>query len=47
MRGRCGLGVVGDFDNPYLTMSYHAEARIAGELMKFTMSGPAIAAPNR
>ncbi len=32
------LGVVGDFDNPYLTMSYHAEARIAGELMKFAMS---------
>ena len=22
------LGVVGDFDNPYLTMSYHAESRI-------------------
>jgi isoleucyl-tRNA synthetase len=32
------LGVVGDFDNPYLTMSYHAEARIAGELLKFAMS---------
>lgn len=33
------LGVVGDFENPYLTMSYHAESRIAGELMKFAMSG--------
>ena len=32
------LGVVGDFDDPYLTMSYHAEARIAGELLKFAMS---------
>ncbi|MCT8990198.1 isoleucine--tRNA ligase [Chelativorans sp. SCAU2101] len=33
------LGVVGDFKNPYLTMDYHAEARIAGELLKFAMSG--------
>ena len=33
------LGVVGDFDNPYLTMSFHAESRIAGELIKFAMSG--------
>ena len=33
------LGVIGDFHNPYLTMSYHAEARIAGELLKFAMSG--------
>ncbi|MCT8999811.1 isoleucine--tRNA ligase [Chelativorans intermedius] len=33
------LGIVGDFDNPYLTMAYHAEARIAGELLKFAMSG--------
>ncbi|HEV2900920.1 MAG TPA: isoleucine--tRNA ligase [Pseudaminobacter sp.] len=33
------LGVVGDFDNPYLTMAFHAEARIAGELLKFAMSG--------
>jgi isoleucyl-tRNA synthetase len=33
------LGVVGDFKNPYLTMSYHAEARIAGELLKFAASG--------
>jgi isoleucyl-tRNA synthetase len=32
------LGVVGDFDNPYLTMSFHAEARIAGELLKFAAS---------
>jgi isoleucyl-tRNA synthetase len=32
------LGVVGDFDDPYLTMNFHAEARIAGELMKFAMS---------
>jgi isoleucyl-tRNA synthetase len=33
------LGVVGDFDNPYTTMNFHAEARIAGELLKFAMSG--------
>ncbi|TIW19947.1 MAG: isoleucine--tRNA ligase, partial [Mesorhizobium sp.] len=33
------LGVIGDFDNPYTTMAYHAEARIAGELLKFAMSG--------
>ncbi len=32
------LGVVGDFDNPYTTMAFHAEARIAGELLKFAMS---------
>jgi isoleucyl-tRNA synthetase len=33
------LGVVGDFKNPYLTMDYKAEAKIAGELMKFATSG--------
>jgi isoleucyl-tRNA synthetase len=33
------LGIEGDFDDPYLTMSYHAEARIAGELLKFARSG--------
>ena len=33
------LGVIGDFKDPYLTMNFHAEARIAGELMKFAMSG--------
>ncbi|RCS24607.1 isoleucine--tRNA ligase [Phyllobacterium salinisoli] len=33
------LGVTGDFDNPYLTMDFHAESRIAGELLKFAMSG--------
>ena len=33
------LGVIGDFQTPYLTMSYDAEARISGELMKFAMSG--------
>ncbi len=33
------LGVVGDFKNPYLTMAFHAEARIAGELLKFAESG--------
>ncbi|MER8963220.1 isoleucine--tRNA ligase [Mesorhizobium sp. M0701] len=33
------LGVVGDFDYPYTTMAFHAEARIAGELLKFAMSG--------
>ncbi|KAG1650431.1 Isoleucine--tRNA ligase [Nymphon striatum] len=33
------LGVVGDFENPYLTMNFEAEAIIAGELMKFAQSG--------
>ena len=33
------LGVVGDFKNPYTTMNFHAESRIAGELLKFAMSG--------
>jgi len=33
------LGVEGDFDRPYTTMNFHAEARIAGELLKFAMSG--------
>ena len=33
------LGVVGDWDNPYTTMSYPAEAAIANELMKFAMNG--------
>ncbi|WP_455479621.1 isoleucine--tRNA ligase [Bartonella sp. B23] len=32
------LGVVGDFKTPYTTMAFHAEARIAGELMKIVMS---------
>ncbi|MGI9483737.1 MAG: isoleucine--tRNA ligase [Hyphomicrobiales bacterium] len=33
------LGVEGDWDNPYTTMAYGAEAQIARELMKFSMSG--------
>jgi isoleucyl-tRNA synthetase len=33
------LGVVGDWDHPYLTMSYSAEAAIARELMKFAANG--------
>jgi isoleucyl-tRNA synthetase len=33
------LGVVGDFDNPYTTMSHEAEAVIAAELMKFAANG--------
>jgi isoleucyl-tRNA synthetase len=33
------LGVVGDWGNPYLTMSFDAEAQIARELMKVAMSG--------
>jgi isoleucyl-tRNA synthetase len=33
------LGVLGEWDNPYLTMSFDAEAAIAGELMKVAMSG--------
>jgi isoleucyl-tRNA synthetase len=33
------LGVTGDWDNPYSTMSYAAEAQIARELMAFAMNG--------
>jgi len=33
------LGVLGEWDNPYLTMSFDAEAQIARELMKVSMSG--------
>jgi isoleucyl-tRNA synthetase len=33
------LGIEGDFDNPYKTMDFHAEARIAGELLKIAKSG--------
>ena len=33
------LGVCGDFDNPYTTMSFDAEAGIFRELAKFLMSG--------
>ena len=33
------LGVIGDWDAPYTTMAYRAEALIAQELMKFAMSG--------
>jgi isoleucyl-tRNA synthetase len=33
------LGGEGDWDQPYTTMSFDAEAIIAGELMKFAMNG--------
>jgi isoleucyl-tRNA synthetase len=33
------LGVVGDWDHPYVTMSYPAEAQIAREIMKFAANG--------
>ena len=33
------LGVTGDWENPYLTMDFEAEAMIAKELMKFADSG--------
>jgi isoleucyl-tRNA synthetase len=33
------LGVQGDWDRPYITMSFDAEATIAAELMKFAMNG--------
>ena len=32
------LGVTGDWENPYLTMDFHAEAVIADEFMKFVMN---------
>jgi isoleucyl-tRNA synthetase len=33
------LGVVGDWDNPYTTMAYSAEAQIVREIGKFLVSG--------
>ncbi len=33
------LGIEGDFEKPYTTMAFHAEARIAGELLKIAKSG--------
>ncbi len=33
------LAVMGDWDDPYLTMNFDAEATIAGELLKFAMEG--------
>ncbi|MGN6621574.1 MAG: isoleucine--tRNA ligase, partial [Sphingomonas sp.] len=33
------LGVMGDWDDPYLTMKFEAEASIVGELLKFAESG--------
>ena len=33
------LGVEGDFETPYKTMNFPAEAKIAGELLKFATSG--------
>jgi isoleucyl-tRNA synthetase len=33
------LGINGDWDNPYLTMDFAAEATIVGELLKFATSG--------
>jgi len=33
------LGVIGDWKDPYLTMTKHGESRIAGEIHKFLLSG--------
>ena len=33
------LGITGNWENPYLTMDYHAEAVIAAEFQKFLMNG--------
>ena len=33
------LGVEGDWDHPYTTMSFHAEAQIVREILKFLMNG--------
>jgi isoleucyl-tRNA synthetase len=33
------LGITGKWDDPYLTMDFHAEAVIAEEFMKFVMNG--------
>ena len=41
------LGVVGDWEHPYTTMAFAAEAQIARELMKFRDNGRSIAARSR
>ena len=33
------LGIIGDWDHPYATMDFAAEAQIARELMKFAANG--------
>lgn len=33
------MGITGNWENPYLTMDYHAEAVIAAEFQKFLMNG--------
>ena len=33
------MGVIGDWDNPYTTMHFHAEAQIVRELGKFLKNG--------
>ena len=33
------LGVIGDWDNPYTTMAYEAEAKIVEEALRFLMDG--------
>ena len=33
------LGIMGDWDNPYLTMQFDSEATIVAELMKFAEAG--------
>ncbi len=33
------LGIVGDWDHPYATMAFHAEATIAREILKFASNG--------
>ena len=33
------LGVIGDWNNPYLTMNFKAQARIAAEIGKFLVNG--------
>ena len=33
------LGVIGDWDNPYLTMKFESEAIICGELLKIAKTG--------
>ncbi len=36
------LGIVGDFDNPYLTMNFHAESRIARRAVEDRRKRPAL-----
>ena len=46
-RSSSASACVGDWDNPYTTMSFDAEAQIVREIGKFLMNGGLYRAPSR